>query len=69
MDKHDLNEIFRKNPNLDRKALDALQKSLDEIPKIKTRYRLVPHGTHRATIVRPDSVAERPKRRRSYPGF
>ncbi len=70
MDKPDINEIISKNPHLDRDSLDALQKYIEEIaPHLKTRYRLAPLGTHRATIGLPDPATGETKRERSYPGF
>ncbi len=69
MNQLDIDDIIRKNPHLDREALDALRRILDEVaPSGKTRYRLAPFGTHRATIGMPDSI-DRPRRLRSSPGF
>lgn len=74
MNKIDLDEIIRKNPRLDREALDALRKYLNEVaPSGKTRYRLAPFGTHRATIGMsdythpPPHIATVDRRRRYVP--
>ena len=71
MDKLDLDEIIRKNPHLDREALDDLRKYLEEVvPGRKTHYRLAPLGTYPVRIGMPDShVSHKPNRPRGYPGF
>ena len=66
----DIDDILRKNPKLDRESLDALRMYLKRVaPRRKTRYRLAPFGTHRATTVLPDSATESPRYVRNYPGF
>ena len=69
MNNLDLDDIFRKNPHLDPDSLDALRRYLDEVPFWKTRYRLAPYGSRRATTVTPDSAVQRSRHPRSYPGF
>ena len=69
MDNLDLDEIIRKNPHLDRESLEALRKYFQEItPSVKTRYRLAPIGTHRATVGVPAPVHRTARRTKSYPG-
>jgi hypothetical protein len=66
----DIDDIFRKNPKLDRDSLDALRKYLKNVAQPRrTRYRLAPFGTHRATTVLPDSATERSRYVKSNPGF
>ncbi len=70
MDKLDIDEIFRKNPRLDRDSFEALHKYVNKLrPSDKPRYRLAPIGTHRARVGVPNSTAEKPRRIRNYPGF
>ena len=70
MEKIDLDEIIRHNPHLNRKSLEALQKSLQELTAgVETHYRLAPIGTHRATVGEPDAAHKETTRIKSYPGF
>lgn len=70
MKKLDPDAIVRKNPHLDHASVDALKRFLVKVgPLVKTRYRLVPIGTHRVSVGMPDTPVGRPKRSRYYPGF
>ena len=70
MDQLDIEEIARKNPQLDLEALNTLRKSLHGIRRRpKPRYRLAPIGTHRVKIGMPDSAPKKTKHVKSYPGF
>ena len=69
MDKLDIEEIVRKNPQLDLDALNALRESLHRVKRPKPRYRLAPIGTHRVTIGVPNPAPNRTRQAKSYPGF
>ena len=70
MDKLDIEEIARKNPQLDLEALNALRESLHRIRRRpKPRYRLAPIGTHRVTIGVPNPAPTKTRQAKSYPGF
>ena len=70
MDKLDLEEIVRKNPQLDLEALNTLRESLHRIRRRpKPRYRLAPMGTHRVRIGVPNPAPSTTRQVNSYPGF
>ena len=68
MEKIDFEKIVEKNPHLDRDSLEALRKYLQTISTgRRTRYRLAPIGTRRATVAAPNPKHGEP--RLSTPGF
>ena len=70
MSKIDVDEIFRKNPHLDRDAFESLHKYLKGVGAYeRTRYRLAPTGTRRVSIGMPIPSSEQPRRVRNHPGF